>query len=80
MPDATYHVVSREDGSWGVRKTGEERASRVFDRKSDAVTYARDVARRVHGELYIHGNDGRIRESTSYARDPYPPRDSDRKR
>ena len=70
----SYHVVSRPDGQCSVRKTGEGRASRVFSSKSDAVSFARALAKDRCGELIIHGRDGRIREASSYGKDPYPPR------
>jgi hypothetical protein len=46
----------------------------VFDRKEDAVTYARNGAMKEHGDLYIHGKDGTIRGRNSYGRDPFPPK------
>ncbi len=74
----SYHVVSHAGGKWSVRKTGEGRASRVFDTRSDAISFARSVAKDTCGEIIIHGRDGRIRETSSYGRgiaaDPYPPR------
>jgi hypothetical protein len=72
MSKPSKHVVPSSDGSWAVRQSGAERASRVFDRKEDAVTYARKEAKKGRGELYIHGKDGTIRERNSYARDPTP--------
>jgi len=70
----TYHVVSRPDEKWSVRKTGEGRASRVFGACSEAVSYARTVARSRSAELVIHGRDGRIRQRDTYRKDPFPPR------
>ncbi len=74
MARDSYHVISRSDGKWSVRKTGEGRASRVFDNRSDAISFARNIAKDNSGEMIIHGRDGRIREHNSYARDPHPPR------
>lgn len=70
----TQHVVSRSDGSWSVRASGAERASKTFPRKGDAIDYARTVARNGGVELYIHSRDGRIQDRVSYGSDPHPPR------
>ncbi|MEM9294034.1 MAG: DUF2188 domain-containing protein [Acidobacteriota bacterium] len=69
------HVVPRQVGGWAVKTAGKTRATRVFPRKEDAIKYARDAAKRVHGELYVHGKDGTIKERRSYGNDPFPPRD-----
>lgn len=74
MKKAT-HVVPSPKGGWSVRNSGASRASRVFGEHDAAVAYARDTARREHGDLYVHGRDGTIREKDSYRADPHPPRD-----
>jgi hypothetical protein len=74
MSDPAYHVVSRADGKWSVRKSGEARASRVFCKQSQAVSFARKVAQGAQGEMIIHRRDGRIRDAQSYGADPFPPR------
>ena len=60
------HVVPRQRGGWAVKTEGTSRASRIFETKSDAVKYARDSAKKMHGELYVHGKDGTIKERRSY--------------
>jgi len=70
------HVVPRQSGGWAVKTAGKSRAGRVFEKKADAVDYARDAAKREHGELYVHGKDGTIKERRSYGNDPYPTRDN----
>lgn len=72
MPRNTQHVVPR-NGKWAVRKSGSTRVSRYFKTQSEAIDAARDIAKREHTELYIHGSDGRIRERNSYGNDPFPP-------
>lgn len=76
MSRDSYHVVSRADGKWSVRKTGEGRASKVFGDRSAAISYARTIARGNNGEMIVHGRDGRIRESNSYGKDSASPRNS----
>src|SRR5258708_23279923 len=51
------------------------RWSGLFDRKSDAVHHARELARSNRSGLIAHGRDGRIRDSDHYGRDPLPPRE-----
>ena len=73
MSKKDIHVVPRE-GSWAVRQEGAERDSSRHNRKSDAMEAARDTARRERVEVVEHGRNGRIQDSDSYGRDPYPPR------
>uniref|UniRef100_Q3ATH6 DUF2188 domain-containing protein n=1 Tax=Chlorobium chlorochromatii (strain CaD3) TaxID=340177 RepID=Q3ATH6_CHLCH len=69
------HVVSRPNGGWAVKTAGTTRAGRVFENKIDAIKYARDAAKKIQGELYVHNTDGTIMEQRSYGNDPFPPRD-----
>jgi hypothetical protein len=72
-PD-THHVVPSHEGGWSVRRGGGARASRHFDTKQQAVDYGREVSRNQETELRIHNRDGRIAQSDSHGRDPYPPK------
>jgi hypothetical protein len=76
MSKKNPHVVPHPDG-WGVKKEGASRASRVFNTQAEAIDYARDQAKRDHSELFVHGEDGRIRQRDSYGNDPCPPKDKD---
>lgn len=62
-------VEPRPDGRWAVQKDGTQRASRVLDRKEDAVDRARAQARREKAELVIKGEDGRIQSKDSHGHD-----------
>jgi hypothetical protein len=68
------HVVPHNDG-WAARREGSERASRTFDTQREAYNSARETARRDHVEVVTHRRDGTIRDSDSFGRDPFPPRD-----
>ena len=68
------HVVPREDG-WAVRREGASRDSSHHDRKIDALDAGRRTAQRDRVELVSHGKNGRIQDSDSFGRDPFPPRD-----
>ena len=59
------HVVHSQ-GEWKVRREGSRRASKVFDRKSDAVVYGCKIGKNEGLELYIHNTDGRIADRRSY--------------
>lgn len=69
----SQHVIPR-NGQWAVRSEGNRKVSGVFKTQSDAIGHARAIARGQGSELVIHGRDGRIREKSSYGRDPFPPR------
>ncbi|MEM1368617.1 MAG: DUF2188 domain-containing protein [Cyanobacteria bacterium P01_H01_bin.15] len=66
-------MVPSLKGGWAVRKSGSERATRVFDTQKAAEEFARDLARKEHAELYIHRKDGTIRQRASYGDTPHPP-------
>lgn len=70
----THHVVPAKDGGWNVKKGGAERASGHFDNKADAIDAAREISQNQHSELKIHNRDGRISQSDSHGKDPFPPR------
>ncbi len=69
-PSKHYHV-SRADGSgWKTQREGSERASAVTRTQREAIDRGRDLAKQTHGELRIHGEDGKFREAYSYGNDP----------
>lgn len=67
------HVVPRGE-NWSVRSTGASRVSGTFSTQSEAIDVARERAKAQGTELYIHGQDGQIRERNSYGKDPHPPK------
>lgn len=72
------HVVPSENGGWDVQKPGAERASAHTDTQSEAVDRAREILRNDGGgEVVIHREDGRIRDSDTVppGNDPNPPKD-----
>lgn len=74
MSKTGRHVVPSPNGGWAVRKSGAERATRVFGTQQAAEKFARTLAKKENAELYIHRKDGTIRQRDSYGQDPHPPR------
>lgn len=67
------HIVPR-DGRWAVLRENAERASSLHDTQAEAIGQGRGTAHKEGVELVIHRPDGRIRDSDSHGRDPFPPR------
>jgi uncharacterized protein YdaT len=67
------HVVPHGD-KWVIKGEGNRRATSVHETQKEAIEAAREIARKQRSELFIHGQDGRIRERDSYGNDPYPPK------
>jgi hypothetical protein len=63
------HVVPN-GGKWSVRKAGASKVTKTFRTQKEAISEARETAKKQRTELYIHGKDGRIRERDSYGNDP----------
>lgn len=70
----SHHVVHNPDGGWDVKRGGADRASGHYEQKKDAVDAGREMSRNQQTELRIHNRDGKIAQSDSHGRDPYPPK------
>jgi len=69
-----YHVTPNEDGRWRVKKVGNQKASGIFDRKTDAVTRGKELAKKgPKGQIKIHKQNGQFQTEYTYRDDPYPP-------
>ena len=69
------HVVPDPQGGWNVEKPHAERVSAHCYTKAEAFDCARDICRNQNAECVIHGRDGKIQNSNSYGKDPFPPKD-----
>jgi cytochrome oxidase Cu insertion factor (SCO1/SenC/PrrC family) len=67
------HVVPHGDG-WAVRGAGNEKVTRQFDTQRQAVDFARQTAMNQQSEMFIHNQQGQIRERNTYGNDPCPPK------
>lgn len=74
MSKKSQHVVSNSKGGWDVKRSGAERASKHFGTQAEAIQWAREIAKNQKSELYVHGEDGKIREKNSYGNDSCPPK------
>ena len=64
------HVV-RGDKGWHVEVEGSGRPLRSAHKTQlEASKAGRDIARKNRSELLIHGRNGRVRERSTYGRDP----------
>jgi len=75
MSKNSQHVVKNSNGGWSVKKGGAKKATKIFPTQKEAISQAREIAKKQHAELYIHGKDGRIKKKDSYGNDPCPPKD-----
>lgn len=73
MAKKNQHVIPVGAG-WGVKGEKNARASVITTTQSQAIDYARKLAKQQGSELVIHGRDGKIREKNSYGKDSYPPK------
>lgn len=71
----TQHVVKNSSGGWAVKKGGSSKATKVHKTQKEAIVHGREIAKNQKAELYIHGQDGKIRQKDSYGNDPNPPKD-----
>jgi hypothetical protein len=68
MAKKTNHVVPSSSG-WAVKKSGSERASKVFSTKERAINYGKEISRSERTELFIHKRNGMIQDRNSYGND-----------
>ena len=75
---ANYSVLKNSGGGWDSKRDGASRASTHVDTQREAEMDAkRFSSNNGGGEVRIHGEDGKIRDSDTVApgNDPNPPRD-----
>lgn len=66
-----YHVIPNSDSGWDVQKEGSKRPSGHFDKKSDAVSRGKELAKSGPlGQIKIHKGDGKIQTEHTYGQDP----------
>ena len=73
MSKKNQHVVPHS-GGWAVKGAGNAKSTSVHSTQREAIGAARDIARNQGSEMFIHGENGRIRERNTYGNDPFPPK------
>ncbi|KAF1077470.1 DUF2188 domain-containing protein [Halodesulfovibrio sp. MK-HDV] len=74
MPRDTHRAMRHPDGGWQVKRDGADRASHRTETQAEAIGIGREISRNHGTEFQIHGRNGRIRQSDSHGKDPYPPK------
>ena len=75
MTKRVTYTVAPDGNRWRVKKRGGSRASGTFDKKEDAVSRGRELAKgQERGQLVIKKQNGRIQTEYTYGDDPFPPR------
>ena len=67
-PTKNQHVVPHVEG-WAVKGAGNERYTAIYERQSQAIDRAREIAINYGSDVIIHGRDGAIRDRMSYGKD-----------
>ena len=73
MAKKNQHVVPHGD-DWAVKGAGNSKATKVVSTQAEAIKLAREIAINQESEMFIHGQNGQIRERNTYGDDPFPPK------
>ncbi|WP_291117675.1 DUF2188 domain-containing protein [Flavobacterium sp. UBA6135] len=73
MSKKNQHVVPKGD-DWAVRGAGNEKVTKIVSTQKEAIKIARDIAINQGSEMFIHGENGQIRERNTYGKDNFPPK------
>lgn len=68
------HVTPSSGGGWQVKGAGNSKATKITKTQSEAISFAKAIAKNQQSELIIHNQRGQIREKNSFGNDPYPPK------
>ncbi len=73
MKGKNQHVVPHGN-EWAIRGEGNDRLTKIVGTQKEAIEIARGISINQNSELFIHGENGRIRERNTYGEDPFPPK------
>ena len=73
MSKKNQHVVPRGN-DWAVNGAGNQKVTRVVSTQTEAIKIAREIAINQKSEMFIHRQNGQIRERNSYGNDDFPPK------
>ncbi len=75
MKRTKYYINPSDKNNWEVKKGGNERATKVFENKDDAIGYGKGLAKgQSPSQLIIRKKTGEIQEERTYGSDPFPPK------
>jgi Uncharacterized protein conserved in bacteria (DUF2188) len=63
------HILPNGDG-WAVKRENQDRPLSTHRTQAEATEAGRSVAQDDEGELLVHGQDGQIRDRSTYGHDP----------
>ncbi len=66
MANGFQHVVPNINGQWAVKKSGSNKATKLFETKNEAVSYGTKVSKNQESVLIIHKKNGTIEKSKNY--------------
>ncbi|HRD77047.1 MAG TPA: DUF2188 domain-containing protein [Hyphomicrobiaceae bacterium] len=66
------YEIRHNDGHWAFIKVGGQRATRTFEKKTDAVKYASEFGKTHDFSLRIKDESGKIQEERTYPRSKDP--------
>ena len=58
-----YHVSRREDGKWQVKFANGKKAIKLFNTQSEAIVFAKKLAKSQYGSIRVHSLKGKIRKA-----------------
>lgn len=64
--DARFHVVPHDEEGWAVKKEGNDEPAYTSDFHNEAIEEAKQMAEEAGTMVYIHGDDGKIKEQLDY--------------
>jgi hypothetical protein len=54
-------IMKMDNGRWGIMKSTNKKPSRIMATQRDAISYGRDLAKRIGAEMNIYNEQGDIR-------------------
>lgn len=69
--------ISPKDGRWSVHGEGNSKPTKIFDKKSDALKFATEIAKNQNSAVISQKQNGQINLKNSFGNDPHPPIDKD---
>ncbi|NHQ84837.1 DUF2188 domain-containing protein [Iodobacter sp. HSC-16F04] len=66
--------VVKHDKNWALKGEGNLRVTKVYSTQAEAIQAGKIAAQSQESELIIQGRDGKIRERSTYGKDPFPPK------